>query len=42
MMDREQRGEAPPSDRLVVEHVMPQTLNQDWRNALGECADEIL
>ncbi len=41
IMHREQRGEAPPCDRLTVEHIMPQTLNQDWRRDLGERADKI-
>ena len=36
IMDCEQRREAPRHDRLVIEHIMPQTLNQDWRRDLGE------
>ena len=41
MMNREQLGEAPPCEELTVEHIMPQTLNEDWRRDLGERAEEI-
>ena len=41
IMDWEQLGEAPPCDDLTIEHIMPQTLNQDWRTDLGERADKI-
>ena len=41
LMDREQRREAPPCSRLIVEHIMPQTLNEDWHRDLGERAGEI-
>ena len=34
-------GETPPFDKLTVEHVMPQTLSEDWREHLGEKADEV-
>ena len=40
MMDREQWGEVP-CGKLTVEHIMPQTLNEAWRNDLGERAEEI-
>lgn len=41
IMDREQWGEAPPCDELTIEHIMPQKLNEAWRNDLGERADTI-
>lgn len=41
MMDREAWGEAPPCGKLTVEHIMPQTLNKDWREDLGDRAEEI-
>lgn len=41
MMDREAWGEAPPCGKLTVEHIMPQTLNEDWRKDLGDRAEEI-
>lgn len=34
-------GEAPPFDELTVEHIMPQTLSQGWRDLLGEGADKL-
>ena len=41
MMDREAWGEAPPCRKLTVEHIMPQTLNEAWRNDLGDRAEEV-
>ena len=41
MAEEEAWGEAPPFGQLTVEHVMPQTLGQAWRDDLGERADEI-
>lgn len=40
LMESAQREEAPPRDRLTIEHVMPQKLTEDWRRALGEEPDE--
>ena len=34
-------GEAPPFDGLTVEHIMPQTLSESWREHLGEEADKL-
>ena len=41
MMESEQRGDAPARRDLTVEHVMPQTLTDDWRSVLGEDAERI-
>lgn len=41
MMESEQRGDAPARKDLTVEHVMPRTLTDDWRSALGEDAERI-
>ena len=41
MMESEQHGDAPARRDLTVEHVMPQTLTDDWRSDLGEEADRI-
>ena len=41
MMDREAWGEAPSCRKLTVEHIMPQTLSEAWRNDLGDRAEEI-
>ena len=39
---REEQGEeSPPLDRLTVEHVMPQRLNDAWRTDLGTNSDEL-
>ena len=39
-MESEQREESPPRSRLTVEHVMPQKLTDDWRDALGDEPEE--
>ena len=41
LMEAEHREESPARDRLTVEHVMPQKLTEEWKQALGEKADEI-
>ena len=40
LMESEHREEAPARDRLTIEHVMPQKLTDDWRDSLGDEADE--
>ena len=41
MEAEENQGEAPARDKLTIEHVMPQTLTNDWKGALGDGAEEI-
>ena len=41
LMEAEHREEAPARDRLTIEHVMPQKLTDEWKQALGEDAEEI-
>ena len=41
LMEAEHREESPARDRLTVEHVMPRKLTEEWKEALGEKADEI-
>ena len=41
LMEAEHREEAPARDRLTLEHILPQTLDDDGRRALGEDADNI-
>ena len=41
LMEAEHREEAPARDRLTIEHVMPQKLTGEWKQALGEDAEEI-
>ena len=41
LMETEHREEAPARDRLTIEHVMPQKLTNEWKQALGEEAEEI-
>ncbi len=41
MMESEQSGDAPARRNLTVEHVMPQTLTDEWRSLLGEDAERI-
>lgn len=41
LMEAEHGEEAPARDRLTVEHVMPQTLTEDWKHALGADAEKI-
>ena len=40
-MEAEHREEAPARDRLTIEHVMPQKLTEEWKQALGDDAEEI-
>ena len=40
LMEAEHREESPARDRLTVEHVMPRKLTDDWKQALGEEAEE--
>ena len=41
MEAEENQGEAPARDKLTIEHVMPQALTADWKDALGDRAEEI-
>ena len=41
LMEAEHREEAPGRDRLTIEHVMPQKLTDEWKDALGDDAEEI-
>ena len=41
LMEAEHREEAPARDHLTIEHVMPQKLTDEWRQALGADAEEI-
>ena len=41
LMEAEHREEAPARDHLTIEHVMPQKLTDDWKQALGTDAEEI-
>ena len=41
LMEAEHREEAPARDRLTIEHVMPQKLTDEWKDALGDDAEEI-
>ena len=41
MEAEENPSEAPARDRLTIEHVMPQKLTGDWKDALGDEAEEI-
>ena len=40
MEAEENPGEAPPREKLTIEHVMPQKLTKTWKGALGEGAEE--
>lgn len=40
LMEAEHREEAPARDHLTIEHIMPQTLTEDWKQALGATAEE--
>ena len=40
LMEAEHREESPARDRLTIEHVMPQTLTDEWKLALGAEPDE--
>ena len=41
LMETEHKEESPARVRLTLEHVMPQRLTDEWREALGEYAEEI-
>ena len=41
LMEAEHREEAPARDRLTIEHVMPQKLTDEWKQALGDDAEEV-
>ena len=41
LMEAEHREEAPARDHLTIEHVMPQKLTDEWKQALGDDAEEI-
>ncbi len=41
LMEAEHREESPARGRLTVEHVMPQKLTDEWKQALGPEAEEI-
>ncbi len=40
LMEAEHREEAPARDHLTIEHVMPQKLTDEWKQALGNDAEE--
>ena len=40
LMEAEHREEAPARARLTIEHIMPQKLTDDWKQALGDEAEE--
>ena len=41
LMEAEHEEESPARDRLTIEHVMPQKLTDEWKQALGDDAEEI-
>ena len=41
LMEAEHGEESPTRDRLTIEHVMPQKLTDEWKQALGDEAEEI-
>ena len=41
MMEAEHKEQSPPRNRLTVEHIMPQKLTKEWRQELGQDADEV-
>ena len=41
MMEDEQNGDSPARDQLTVEHVLPQKLTEEWKQALGVDAERI-
>ena len=41
LMEAEHGEESPARDRLTIEHVMPQKLTDEWKQALGDDAEEI-
>ena len=40
-MEAEHGEESPARHRLTIEHVMPQKLTDEWKQALGDEAEEI-
>ena len=40
LMEAEHGEESPARDRLTIEHVMPQKLTDEWKQALGDDAEE--
>ena len=40
-MEAEHGEESPARDRLTIEHVMPQKLTDEWKQALGDEAEEL-
>ena len=40
LMEAEHREEAPARDHLTIEHVMPQKLTDEWKQALGDDAED--
>ena len=41
LMEHDQDGVAPARTNLTLEHIMPQKLNDDWRQIIGENAEEV-
>lgn len=41
LMEAEHTDPAPARASLTIEHIMPQTLTEDWKHSLGEEAEEI-
>ena len=41
LMEAEHGEESPARDRLTIEHVMPQKLTDEWKQALGDESEEI-
>ena len=41
LMEAEHGEESPARDRLTIEHVIPQKLTDEWKQALGDDAEEI-
>ena len=41
MMEFDHKDQSPDRKSLTVEHVMPQKLTDEWRNALGEEAEQV-
>ena len=41
LMEDEHREESPARDRLTIEHIMPQRLTPEWRDALGSEPGEL-
>ena len=40
LMEAEHREEAPARDHLTIEHVIPQKLTDEWKQALGDDAED--